>query len=608
MAADFYDDVLGKAYDARLMKRLLGYVRPYVAPSALATALMLLATGAELAFPLLTEYVVDEVIKEAQPERLVWVLWVAIGIVVVGFLARFGQIYTAAYVGQKVVFDLRMQVFRHIQKMALSFFDRYPVGTLMTRVTHDIDTLSQLVGSLVVVAGSVAVLIGIVFILLAKHLVMALLVFTTVPLLMVATNIFRKYIRESYREIRRKLARINAYLQESIAGMRVVHLFSREEKNAEEFDELNADFRNEYFRTIRYYATYYPVVGFIEALCIGIILFYGGRQVFAESEDVTVGLVILFVLYARRFYWPIRELSERYNLMQAAMASSERVFHILDTEPAIQDAAETVPFTGVREAVEFRNVWFAYPDSSRNGGSGGEKEEPEWVLKDVSFRIPAGQSYAIVGPTGGGKTTVINLLCRFYDPQRGQILIDGVDIRQFNQQELRRRIGVVLQDVFLFSGTIDHNIRLGDESITHNEMREAASYVNAIKFIEKLPENFNHAVAERGSTLSVGERQLLSFARCLAFDPDVLVLDEATSSVDTETEKLIQEAILKILRRRTSIIIAHRLSTVQSVDQILVLHKGRIRERGTHNELLATGGIYYRLFQLQYKDQIIPKS
>ena len=595
MAVHFQEDeILGKAYDARLMRRLLGYVRPYIGLVALSVVLLLLSSSASLTGPYLVRIGIDRYITPGRLSGLGSLTAIYLAILAAGFIFRYLQSYLMQLVGQRAMYDLRMALFAHLQRLSVRFYTHTPVGRLITRITNDIDALNEMITQGVVgIFGDLIMLVGILGVMLWMEWRLALITFTVMPLILYVTALFRVRSREIYRAVRTRLARINAYLNENITGMPIVQLFNRERRNFEQFDALNRELLGWHLRGLRAFAMFHPSVGVISALAIAFILVFGGG-VFRAS--VTIGLLVAFIQYAQRFFEPIEELAEKYNILQAAMASSERLFRLLDELVEVEDPVESVPLERVRGEIEFRNVWFAYEDS--------DDGTPDWVLKDVSFRIRPGESVAFVGHTGAGKSSIINLICRFHDPQRGQVLVDGVDVRRYAQRDLRRHIGLVLQDVFLFSGTIESNIRLGNAEISDEEVRRAAEFVNAHRFIDRLGRGYRTEVKERGATLSVGQKQLIAFARAIAHNPEILlVLDEATSSVDVETEILIQDTLRKVLRDRTSIIIAHRLSTIQHVNRIIVLHKGHIVEEGRHQELLTRGGIYTKLYQLQYRDQ-----
>ena len=590
------DEVQGKPYDRRLMGRILGYLRPYRRFVVVSILLLLLVSLFQLAPPYLTKIAIDRYLSPASPLEmgaryagLTKVVGAFFLVLVLAFAASYFQIYVMAFVGQKVMFDLRMQVFRHLQNKEVAYFDRNPVGRLMTRLTSDVEVLNEtLTSGVVAVFLDLFTLVGIMIVLCYLDLKLALVTFTVVPFLFVAAMIFRSRVRHTYRDVRKRVAAINAFLQENITGMSVVQIFNREEAQFEKFSQRNQKLFKAHIDTVMTYAVFYPAIEILSAVAIALILWVGGRGVLANA--VTFGALVAFIQYAQRFYRPIMDLSEKYNVLQAAMASSERIFDLLDNEPRIKDPVKPKPIPKRPAEVVFDEVSFSY-----NPG------EP--VLHGVSFTVGAGEKVAIVGYTGAGKTTIINLLSRFYDVSDGRVLIDGIDIREYAQRDLHRYIATVLQDVFLFSGDIAHNIHLGDEGISDAKMREVSRYINAHKFIDRLPARYQETVGERGRTLSVGERQLLSFARALVYEPRILVLDEATSSVDTETEYLVQDALRKFMSGRTSIVIAHRLSTIRFVDRIIVLHKGRIIEEGSHRELLQKGGHYSKLYELQYKDQ-----
>jgi ATP-binding cassette subfamily B protein len=609
------EEALGKAYDARLMRRLLRYLKPYRWKVASAVALLVAAAALQIVGPWLVQLALDVAIPEAEP-RLLGLLaagYFAAGLV--SFALEYAQTLLTTWLGQRVMFDLRGEVFEKLQRLDLRFYDRNPVGRLMTRLTSDVDTLNELFSSgVVAIFGDLFTLLFIVSAMFVMDWRLALVTFAVIPLVLWTAALFRSRIRNAYRDIRVRTARINAFLHERITGVRVIQLFNRESADARRMDEVNQDYLEAHLRSIRYYALFFPVIELFSAISLALIVWYGGVSVLAGGT--TVGVVAAFLLYARRFFRPIQDLSEKYNLLQAAMASSERIFRLLDRTPAIQDppAPRTLGQTP-RGEIEFRDVWFAYGGGEGGDGAspgagvslneaprdeGSTPKAPEWVLRGLSFRVAPGEKVAIVGHTGAGKTTIINLLMRFYDPQRGEVLLDGIPIRELRQEELRRHVALVAQDVFLFSEDVRFNIRLGNDQIGEERMREAAREVGADPFVARLPGGYDEVVGERGHSLSVGERQLVSFARALAFDPRILVLDEATSSVDSELEARIEEATARLMEGRTSIVIAHRLSTVRSADRILVLHHGELREEGSHRALLDRGGLYARLYELQF--------
>jgi ATP-binding cassette subfamily B protein len=573
-----------------MMQRLLGYLRPYRKRMVVALVLIITLGAVELAPPYLTKLAIDQYIVPGDLSGMPLVLGLFLASLIAAFGLRYSQNLIMQRMGQDVMYDMRSNIFSHLQRQSLSYFDHNPVGRMMSRLTSDVDALNELLSSgVVAIVGDFVALVGIVIVMLLLDWKLALVSLAVLPVIYVVSQRFQRWMRRTYRDQRIRLARVNAFLQENLSGMLVLQLFNREKRQAEEFDRLNKHYLEANVEALRAFALFFPIINLCYALAVALLLWYGAGAVL--SQVVTVGVLVAFFQYTERAFQPIRDLAEKYNIMQAAMAAAERIFVMLDEPISIEDSAAPVELGQVRGDIELRHVNFEY-----NPG------EP--VLKDVSFQIPAGTSVAIVGATGAGKTSIISLLGRFYDVQNGAILLDGVDVRRVRQQQLRRHIGVVLQDAVLFSGTIAGNIRLLDESITDAQVRHAAEFVNAAGFIEALPDGYEHEVKERGTNLSVGQRQLLAFARAIAFNPEVLlVLDEATSSVDTETEALIQDALEKLMAGRTSIIIAHRLSTIRHVDRIIVLHKGRVVEEGTHDELMARGNFYYRLYQLQYQEQ-----
>jgi ATP-binding cassette subfamily B multidrug efflux pump len=587
-------EVLTKGYDPGLLRRLLGYLRPYRGLTLGAVLLLLAQSGLALIGPRLTEQALDVAIPHRDLGLLGLLAMLYFATLALDFLVEYGGTLLTTWIGQRVMYDLRMQLFGHLQRLSISYFDRNPVGRLMTRVTSDVETLNELFSSgVVTIFGDVFTLIAIMVMMLAIDLKLALVTFAVIPLVWLTATIFRRRVRETFRDIRYRLARLNAFLQERLSGMRIVQLFGRESDSARRFAELNRDHLGAHLRSITVYAIFFPVVEVLTAVAMALLLWYGGLRVL--SDTLTVGVLAAFIQYTRRFFQPLQDLSEKFNLLQSAMASSERVFGLLDEPVTVTEPAAPLALPQpVRGAVRFEGVWFRYsPDGP-------------WVLKDISFSASPGQTIALVGHTGAGKTTIVNLLLRFYDPERGRITIDGVDIRHLSTSDLRSIIGFVQQDLFLFTGDVMHNLTLG-APIHPDAARQAARRVGADRFIERLPTGYGHRLGERGRSLSVGERQLLSFARALALDPTILVLDEATSSVDAEAEAQIQRAIAELMAGRTSLVVAHRLSTILHADEILVLHYGEIRERGTHRELLAQGGLYQRLYQLQLRGQEVRK-
>jgi ATP-binding cassette, subfamily B, multidrug efflux pump len=662
------EEVLGKAYDSRLMKRLLQYLRPYKWPVGISLVSILIKAVADVLGPYLVAIEIDRYLVpvsrttpfdfflSANPYvGIAQIAAMYVGLIALGFLLDYLQTYFMQWAGQMVMFDLRKQIFRHLQHMHIGFYDKNPVGRLVTRVTSDVDALNEMFTSGVVsIFEDVFVLAGITAIMLGMNWKLALITLAVLPLIAYATKIFRDKVRDSYRRIRTAIARINAYMQEHVSGMVVLQLFNREQRSFDKFSEVNAVHMEAFKDAILAHAVYYPVVEILSSTAIACVIWFGGNDIIRKltvssvavdfsSQQllsfhvvrtvVSIGVLTAFIQYAQRFFRPIQDFSEKYNILQSAMAASERVFKLLDTPAEITSPAVTKTPTGPGR-IEFDHVWFAYrsvaggkdagesPAATQPGGNGRVgmglrplqaeqgsaivSTEPDWILRDVSFTIEPGETVAIVGHTGAGKTTIISLLMRFYDVQKGAVKIDGVDVKEMDLAELRRRYGVVLQDPFLFTGTVEGNIRLGTERITDADIEKAAEDVNLADFIRALPQGFKEEVRERGSTLSTGQKQLISFARALAHDPKILILDEATSSVDTETEMRVRDALSRMVEGRTSVVIAHRLSTIQRADKIIVMHKGQVREVGTHQQLLAQHGIYYKLYQLQYKDQEIP--
>jgi ATP-binding cassette, subfamily B, multidrug efflux pump len=663
------EEVLGKAYDSRLMRRLLTYLRPYRWQVTIAIAAIILKSFCDVLGPYLVKVAVDRYLAPVNSATAgIW-SWLSprplhgiaqisaiyFSLLILTFVFEFLQTYFMQWTGQKVMFDLRSQIFRHLQRMHVAFYDKNPVGRLVTRVTTDVDALNEMFTSGVVsIFEDLFVLLGILGIMLCMNWKLALIAFAVLPFIVVATKMFRDKVRDSYRRIRTAIARINSYLQEHVSGMVVLQLFNRERKAYERFSEINRSHMDAFKDAILAYAVYYPAVDFFSAVAIACVIWFGGQDVMrgivANSVSIefnrhalvsfhvvaaaaSLGVLIAFTQYAQRFFRPIMDFSEKYNILQSAMAASERIFKLLDTPVDIISPAITKKPEG-HGRVEFDHVWFAYRDVPEqgntaetgkthlgpglrpgpaqqsstgslpgNGNAPAPEPTPDWVLRDVTFSIEPGETVAVVGHTGAGKTTLISLLLRFYDVQKGAVRIDGVDVKEMDLTDLRSRFGVVLQDPFLFTGTIGGNIRLGTERILDEQVAKAAEDVNLGDFVRALPKGFNAEVRERGSTLSTGQKQLISFARALAHEPKILILDEATSSVDTETEFKVRDALSRMVEGRTSLIIAHRLSTVQRADKIIVMHKGQVREMGTHQELLANRGIYFKLYQLQYKDQ-----
>ncbi|NLX62588.1 MAG: ABC transporter ATP-binding protein [Tissierellia bacterium] len=663
---DGHEDIEGKAYDSKLMKRLLKYAKPYSKLLITALILMMILTGLELLRPYLIKISIDEylngyrkpmyelevsqpydgiiyndkkyvrldTLNDVEKERLNFYpqktivkdgnnyyliginedidagiklskeeyrlfrkqdidgltkIGVIFGLVIIlAFVFNYLQVYLLNYASQKIIFNIRQEIFSHILRLSISYFDKNPIGRLVTRVTNDVETLNEMYTNVLVsLLNDIFILGGIVFIMLNMNLKLALISFALLPLILAISVIFRKKIREIYRLGRAQLAKINSTLNENISGIKTIQIFNKEKKIFDNFDEINTDYLETSKREIKTYAVFRPSIEIIRSLGLALLIYYGGGQVI--SGKIEFGVLYAFIDYLQRFFRPILDLTEKYNILQSAMASSERIFMVLDEKDNVPNADKPLPAKNLKGKIEFKNVYFAYKDE-------------DWVLKDVSFTINPGETVALVGATGAGKTSIINLIARFYDIQKGEILIDGVNIKDYDKYQLRENIGVVLQDVFLFSGTIKDNIRLNNKDISDEEIFKVSKYVNAHSFIEKLPNKYNETVTERGSTLSAGERQLLAFARTLAFDPNILILDEATSNIDTETEILIQDALEKLIKGRTTIAIAHRFSTIQNADKIIVLHKGRIREIGSHQELLEKKGLYYDLYRLQYKE------
>jgi ATP-binding cassette subfamily B protein len=615
-----HEEALGKAYDARLMRRLLAYLKPYRWHVAAAVGILIAASGLALIGPWLTKLAIDQAFPAGDLRFLGLLAAVYVGSLLLAAMLEYARTLLTTWIGQRVMEDLRGQIFSHMQRLELAFFDRTPVGRLMTRVTSDVEALNEMFTSgVVTIFGDVFTIGAIVTAMLILDWRLALVTFTVLPLVFASAWLFRTRVRSAYRDIRLLLARINAYLQERITGMSVIQLFRQEGQTMERFDDINRDHLSAHLKSITYYALFFPTVEILAAVAMALIIWYGGSE--SLRGAITVGTIAAFLQYARRFFRPIQDLSEKYNILQSAMASSERVFKLLDRQPHPVEFEPSVGDSGLPEVdsesgadagvpvvptrggrIEFRHVWFHYGEleSDKDDKDEGDDGETEWVLKDVTFSVEPGQRIAIVGATGAGKSTLINLLMRFYRQQRGTILLDGTDISTVPASAVRQRIGLVLQDVYLFSDTVLWNIDLGRPEVSEDRVYEAADRVGVAPYIDRLSAGYEQRLGERGSNLSAGERQLLSFARALAGDPDLLILDEATSAVDSEIEAQIERALEELMQGRTSLVIAHRLSTIRNADRILVMHHGEIRETGTHAELLELDGLYARLHRLQF--------
>jgi len=585
------DEVLGKAIDSQIMRRLLSYFKPYYKHIIIATILTITISALAAIRPRLTAVAIDDKIMNKDFPGLQSIVLIMLGTLILQGIIQYGMTYLTSWIGQKIIYDLRKKIFDHILKLDLKFFDRNPIGRVVTRVTGDVEVLFEVFSSgLVTAFGDIFLILWVLYFMFTLDYKLALVTLSVLPVLIYATSVFRKRVRDSYRRIRILVAKLNAYIQEHVTGILIVQYFGKEKRTIAEFETINRDHTDQNNKSVFYYAVFFPIVELIGAVSAGLIIWYGGGQVVQGA--VSIGVIISFIQFTEMFFRPIRDLSEKYNILQTAMASSERIFSLLDEKPEIQDSDVNERAVIKNGSIEFKNVFFAYNND-------------DFVLKNVSFKINDGEKVAFVGATGAGKSTIINLLSRFYEINSGMISIDGTDIKKIKQKELRKYIAIVLQDVFLFSGSIRSNITLGNKDISEQSVLTAIDNVGLSRFINSLPDKLDHPVNERGSTLSVGQKQLISFARALVIDPKILILDEATSSVDTNTEMLIQDAIRKLIEGRTSIIIAHRLSTIQKCDKIIVMHKGEIKEMGTHQELLENNGLYYKLYQLQYKEENI---
>lgn len=586
-----------KGIDRQLLLRIITYLAPYKKWVAVAFVSVMTVAFLGPLRPKLVQITIDRDIVTGDLEGLQSMIMILMGVLIAEGVISFVNAYLTQWIGQRAIYDLRTKVYRHIQRQPLRFFDRTPIGKLITRVTSDVESLSQVLSAgVVTILGDMFKLLFIAYFMFTLSWLLAVVTLAVMPLMLIASFWFKKKVRDQYRETRKQVARLNSFLQEHVTGMRIVQIFGREREEMRRFTEINDSHRQAHIRTIFYFALFWPAIDIVASTALGMVIWFGGLS--AMSGTLTLGILIAFIQYARQFFEPIRNLSDQFNTLQSAMAGAERIFDLLDRDDSLKEPDEPVRQSVVTGRIEFQNVWFSYdPDAMPDDG------EAEWVLKDVSFVVEPGQSLAIVGATGAGKTTIINLLLRFYDIHKGSILVDGVDVKRIMLTDLRNRIGLVLQDVFLFSGSVEQNITLDNPEISIDQVKAAATAIGASGFINRLPTKYQYEVRERGMSLSYGQRQLLSFARALVYDPDILVLDEATSSVDTETEEIIQTGLKTLMKGRTTVAIAHRLSTVQHADQILVMHHGTVRERGNHQQLLSQDGMYRRLYELQYRDQ-----
>jgi len=596
MAVELHEEeILGKAYDARLMRRLLHYLMPYWGQVTFAIIITIAYSGMGPVRPYFTQIAIDDYIRPGNPAGLFKIIELLFGVTLVQALLRYGSAYLTQWIGQKTIFDIRMEIYGHLHKLGIRYFDRNPVGRLVTRVTNDVEALNDLFSSGIVMAfGDVFTIVWILLFMFKLSVSLSVVTLLVIPILAYITMLFRKKVRSAYRQVRLMIARMNAFLQEHISGVIVDQIYNRERRAFHSFQEVSGKLKDANIKSVFYYALFYPGVEATQAIAIGLIIWYGGTHLVPESvfqnHGITIGVLIAFLQFTEQFFMPIRDLSEKYNILQTAMASSERIFKVIDDKTILPEPQKPSTIEKVKGKIEFKDVTFAYDDQN-------------YVLKNVTFTASPGETVAIVGATGAGKTSIVNLLMRFYDVNGGGVFIDGVNVKDVSTAVLRKNIAIVMQDVFLFSGSVRDNISLGDETISLDKIEKASSLVGADDFIKRLPGKYDDDVKERGAALSVGQKQLISFARALAYDPRILILDEATANIDTETEQMIQRATENLLQGRTSIVIAHRLSTIQHSSKIIVLHKGEIREQGTHQELIALGGIYYRLYQLQYKDQ-----
>lgn len=596
MAVELHEEeILGKAYDARLMRRLLHYLRPYWPHVVFAIIITIAYSGMGPLRPYLTQIAIDDYIRPGNTAGLFKIIELLFAITLAQALLRYGSAYLTQWIGQKTIFDIRMGIYQHLHKLGIKYFDRNPVGRLVTRVTNDVEALNDLFSSGIVMAfGDVFTIVWILVFMFKLSVPLSIVTLLVLPILAYITMLFRRKVRAAYRQVRLLIARMNAFLQEHISGVIVDQIYNRERRSLHNFQEVSGKLKDANIKSVFYYALFYPGVEATQAIAIGLIIWYGGTHLVPESvlqgHGLTIGVLIAFLQFTEQFFMPIRDLSEKYNILQTAMASSERIFKVIDDKTIVPEPQKPLTMGEVTGKIEFKNVTFAYDDQN-------------YVLKNVTFTANPGETVAIVGATGAGKTSIVNLLMRFYDANEGGVFIDGINVKDILSAQLRKNIAIVMQDVFLFAGSVRDNISLGNDDIPFEKIEKASSLVGAADFIRRLPKKYDDDVKERGAALSVGQKQLISFARALAYDPRILILDEATANIDTETEQLIQKATENLLKGRTSIVIAHRLSTIQHSSKIIVLHKGEIREQGTHQELIALGGIYYRLYQLQYKDQ-----